>query len=656
MKPTGLFRTITKGVKYGLTFSLMGIVLTISAESPSKLPKTEILGKEYYIYEANKGESVYGIAKKFGWDVEELVRLNPDASSGIHKGDRLYYPTGQITVVTEVPEPIEVDVDSLEPIKHKVKKGENIYSISRQYGVPLEVIYKYNPSAKKGVKVGEVIEMPQSGYGQYYFYTVKRGDNLPSIANTFNTSIEDILKNNAGLTANNLKDGETIRLTINSNVGKIRTELVEEEVVSSISSYKVSKNETWDDIAEKTGVEVEVLKEANEEIENPQKNEFVNVPVVETVAVEKPVPVEDQTDLSHEDVQEIYDSIKGVNPDINVVEGVRMALILDEPNSKKDVDFTRGMLLALNEFKNVPYKIDFKVIDGRVSGDNLMVELDNYEPNLIVTTADRAFPLFLADYGNTNNVQVVNVFDLKNDLYEDNASIVQLLPPSSFFNDRIATRIYKDNHRRKLISVGEIDENDGIAMELFKLYDGVGENLSLEEFGSMEPDLFEPILIYSYASKKEEVADFLTNIDNLVENYPGLDYKIIGRSSWAAMIDDYGDKFQEYRVYVPSRVWLDTNSSEWKQFEDAYENFFNGVPIRSIPNFAASGYDVAKYFIPALDSNKGDFNKVLSLSEVEGLQNDISLNRVNNWGGFINGVGYIVRFEPDGSYEKIIVK
>ena len=626
----------------------------IFGESVNKLPKTEILGKEYYIYEVKKGESIYGIAKKFGWDLEELMRLNPDASHNVTKGNRLYYPTGKISVITDMPKPIEIDYNSLESIRHKVKKGETIYSISRQYNVPLDLIYKYNPSAQKGVKQGEILEIPQNGNSQYYYYTVKSGDTLSKIAQTYNTSVEDILRNNAGLTVDNLQPGETIRISINSNVGKVKTELVAEERVSSISSYKVSKHETWDEISEKTGVEVNVLKEANDGGQPLKENSVINIPVVETVEIEKVVSFEPKSDLTFEETKEIYDSIKGVIPDDKIFEGVKMALILDEPNGRKDIDFTRGILVALSEMKGEDYKIDLKVMDGRVSTGDLIEELDIYEPNLIVSTADKAFPLFLADYGNTNNVQIINVFDLKNDLYEDNASMIQILPPSAYFNDRISTRLYRDNNRRKLIMVGEPDENDGIGVELFKLYDGKGEYLTLEEFGSLEPDIMEPLLIYSFASKKEEVADFFNNVENLAENYPGFDFKIVGRLSWIAMLDDYGDKFTEYSVYVPTRVWLDEDSKDWKNFEEKYEELFGGTPVRSIPNFAASGYDIAEYFIPVVASNQGDFNKGLRSAKEGMLQNDINLYRVNNWGGFINGIGYIMKFSSNKN-EKIIV-
>lgn len=656
MKSKPITHRIIKAVTGAFFLTFVSVMSIYGEEKSPKLETTEILGKEYYIYEVKKGESIYGISKKNGWDLEELMRLNPDATSSLAKGDRLYYPTGNVTVVTEMPQQVEIDFSSLEPIRHKVKKGETIYSISRQYGVPLDIIYKFNPSTKRGVKTGEVIEIPQNGTGQYYFYTVKHGDTLSSLAQRYNTSVEDILKENAGLTVKNFKEGETVRIHLNSNVGKVKTEIVAEDRVSQIREYKVSKNETWDVISEKTGVDVDLLKETNVTEEVPAHNTIINVPVIESVEVEKRVEYEVQPDLTTEEVKEIYDSIKGVTPDDRLFEGVRMALILDEPNSKKDIDFTRGILVALSGMESAPYKIDFKVLDGRVSTGDLINELDGYEPNLIISTADKAFPLFLADYGNTNNVQVLNVFDLKNDLYEDNASMVQLLPPSSYFNDRIATQIYKDNKRRKLIGVGETDENDGIGQELFKLYDGEGENINLETFGSLEPDIMESIVIYSHATKKEEVADFLTNVDNLSENNPGLDFRIIGRTNWLAMVDDFNDKFEEYNVVIPSRIFLNEDSHEWKNFSSEYEEMFGGEPVRSIPSFAASGYDVAEYFIPLVARTQGDFNRQLYDSGEETLQNDFSLQRVNNWGGFINSIGYVIRFRPEGRNEKIIVK
>lgn len=638
-----------------LSFIIGGVLIT-RGQSVNKLPKTEILGKEYYVYEIKKGESVYGIAKRYDWNLEELLRLNPDASGSMQKGDILYYPTGNVTVVTEMPKRKEINLNDLEPIKHKVKKGETVYSISRQYNIPLEIIYKNNPNSQSGIKTGEIIVIPQNGSSAFYYYTVKNGDTLSSISQTYNTSVEDILKDNPGLTVNNFQDGETIRLHLNSNEGKVKTKLVAEERISSLTSYKVSKHDTWENIAEKTGVEVDILKQANENNERLKENTIVTVPVIETVEVESTVDFVSEVDMTKDDVQELYDSIKGIADNDIVSEKIKVALILDEPSSKKDIDFTRGFLIALRKMKDYPVKIDLKVLDGRVSSVNLVEELDLYEPDLLISTADKAFPVFLADYGNTNNIQIVNVFDIKNDLYEDNPSVIQILPPSAFFNDRISSKLYKDNKRRKLIGVGEIDPNDGIAASFFNLYEeGNKEQLSLEEFGSLEPDIMEPLIIYSYATKKEEVSDFLKNIESLADNFPGFDFKIIGRSNWISMTDDFGDKFNEDSVTIPARIWLEEDSDNWKDFTISYEEMYEGYPVRSIPNFAASGFDMASYFIPAIGDNKGDFNRKIG-KNFSTLQTDINLIRTNNWGGFINGTAYLLQFHPDGKNEKIIIK
>lgn len=648
-----LFKGKLRIVKTALIAGMAIFFIVNASGNTNNLPTTEILGKEYYIYDVKKGESVYGIAKLFNWDLEELLRLNPEAKTELKKGTRLYYPTGQVSVVTEMVQPIAIDSLELEPIRHTVKKGETVYSLARQYNIPVETIYQFNPSAQKGVKAGEVVEIPQDGSLQFYYYTVKPGDNLASIAKQFNTTVDETLKNNPGLTANNLEEGEIIRLTLNSRVLEIKTEMVSEERVSSIKGYKVAKNENWDDISKKTGVEVDVLKEANNNVEVPVQKTTVNVPSIETVEYERTV-VANTEPISDDQIEELYVSIKGINPNDSVAEGVRMALILDEPTAKKDIDFTKGLLLAINDFKGKDYKIDLKVMDGRIATADLLDSLEVYHPNMIISTADKSFPAFLADYGNTNNIQIVNVFDLKNDLYEDNASMVQMLPPSSYFNDRIATNIYKNHRDKKLVTLGTEDTSDGIAQELKKLFEDY-DQVELANLATYQPEEEESIVFYSYANKKEDIAAVLTAVNDFITQNPTINIKLIGRPSWVTVIDNNTEAFKKLNVEIPTRVWLDENSGDWQAFTQKYNSMFGGQPVRSFPNYSATGYDLTTYFIPVVTRNHGDFNHGLIASTGKGLQNDIDLERVNKWGGFINAIGYILKFEPTGK-TKVTVK
>ena len=353
--------------------------------------------------------------------------------------------------------------------------------------------------------------------------------------------------------------------------------------------------------------------------------------------------------------QQYYSDLE-VEEEEKPFEGVKIALILDEPTSKKDIDFTRGALIRLSELKEFPFKIDFKVLDGGISANDLTTELDNYEADIIISTADKAFPLFLSDYSLTNNIPIVNVFDLKNDLYEDTETMIQLLPSSQIFNNRIAEKIYSDNRHRKLLGVGDPDANDGIGIDLLNLFGSDGENLTLEEFGAMEPDIMQPVVIYSYATKKEDISDFFNNIEHLAETYPGFDFKIIGRTNWIALTDDYGDKFDTYSVIIPSRVWVDDESAPWKVFISEYEEMFEATPVRSIPNFAISGYDITKFFIEALIVTEGDFEQLRSFTPSSGIQTDFSLRKVGPQSGYINDMGYLIQFTPEGNRERILAE
>ena len=243
--------------------ALASAALSFVSYAAPLLPKVEILGKEYYCYEVKKGESIYGIAKQFGWNLDELVRLNPNTVSNLGKGSLLYYPTESESVEGGAKETESSDIGSLpyQPLTHIVKKGETVFSISRQYNIPLETIYANHPSARYGIKVGEVIELtqnPQSGTSRgnsYIYYNVKAGDTLFSLAREYNTTVEDILRSNPGVTESNFKAGSTVRISADPSRRVTRTEVVEEHKVASVDNYKVKKNESWDDISRRTGVD-----------------------------------------------------------------------------------------------------------------------------------------------------------------------------------------------------------------------------------------------------------------------------------------------------------------------------------------------------------------------------------------------------------------
>ena len=631
----------------------------LHAESP--LPRVEILGKEYFCYEVKKGESVYGIAKEHGWDIEELVRLNPNTVANLEKGARLYYPTGNVVVVREETadfEPLDLSTLPVEPLTHIVKKGETVYSIARQYNIPLETIYASHPSAKYGIKAGETIVIAQNRQAlsegrAFLYYNVKPGDTLFGLSGKFNTTVEEILKANPGVSESNFKAGSTVRIAVNSASRRLHTEMVEEETVAAVDNYKVKKNETWKDISEKTGVDEETLREANTGV-RPRKDEVVVVPKMETVKVEREVKTADPRETTAEGREQMYDSIHGLSESRQLSE-VNVALLMDEPSSKRDLEFSRGVLLAVDKLKRSPYKINFRIIDGRASTNSVIESLDEFEPHLLLTTADRNFPAFLADYGNENKVEIINVFDVKNELYEDNPSMIQLLPPSTLFNDEVADYVGRKFDGYTLVTIGEKDASDAIGEAVADLFEGSPViRLSASDLPDFDFSDGSNYLIYSYAQKRDDILPVVNAVAAARESYPVASISLMGRPSWITLASSHGEKFADADVFIPSRFYYDPDSFEGKKFQDEFQNMFGHAPVKSFPMYSVTGYDVATYFIPAVAATLGDPNRAMPASRA--LQTDINLKRVSNWGGFVNPTCYILKFLPGGSISRIILK
>ena len=62
------------------------------ASAVTSLPTVTIMGKTFYTYVAKKGESLFGIANKFGWNPDVLARTNREVDTPLDNGTLIYYP------------------------------------------------------------------------------------------------------------------------------------------------------------------------------------------------------------------------------------------------------------------------------------------------------------------------------------------------------------------------------------------------------------------------------------------------------------------------------------------------------------------------------------------------------------------------------------
>ncbi|GHC63197.1 LysM peptidoglycan-binding domain-containing protein [Ulvibacter litoralis] len=172
---------------------------------------------------------------------------------------------------------------------HYVKKGETIYSIAKDYGVSTEAIYRLNPDVKSGVRENSILIIPEAGTGvttadiEFKKHKVKRKETLFSISKKYNVSVDDIKKYNKELYSRQLKKGEKIQIPITLKIG---SGLSTSEVVEVTSKkHTVLAKETKYGIARKYDITIPELEALNPTMgDSLQIGAIINVPNTDSVA------------------------------------------------------------------------------------------------------------------------------------------------------------------------------------------------------------------------------------------------------------------------------------------------------------------------------------------------------------------------------------
>ncbi|PLX14157.1 MAG: hypothetical protein C0598_02045, partial [Marinilabiliales bacterium] len=166
------------------------------------------------------GETSRSIADKYKVELKNLKAVNPGLGDRVEKGERLRIPaSGVIPGIT--PKPVvavqtdEKDVSGTQKKQsdtqendqeqekyrtHIVKKKENLFRISRNYGVSIQDLYDANPGLTENIKIGQKIRVPKKKINEgYIIYRPDSKTKLRKISKLYNIPESSILKINRGL-------------------------------------------------------------------------------------------------------------------------------------------------------------------------------------------------------------------------------------------------------------------------------------------------------------------------------------------------------------------------------------------------------------------------------------------------------------------------
>lgn len=203
------------------------------------VPYTPPEGITTNTYVVQKGDSLYSIANKLGTTVSELKKENNLTTNTLQIGEVLRIPTKEIY---EGEENVYI-----------VQKGDTLYSVAMANNTTVDELKKANNLTSNILSTGQLLKIPSALLPEST-YIVKKGDSLYSIANKYNTTVDELKRIN-NLTSNILSIGQVLKLP-SDKVSDIEKE-------ENTISYTVQKGDSLYSIARKYSTTIDKIKDLN---------------------------------------------------------------------------------------------------------------------------------------------------------------------------------------------------------------------------------------------------------------------------------------------------------------------------------------------------------------------------------------------------------
>ncbi len=161
-------------------------------------------------------------------------------------------------------------------ILHRVKQGETLYSLARRYGVRVDDILSVNHGMNKSLKIGELVKIPYRKHkvqtsGSFTsgvaFHVVKPSETLFSISRQYGISIDDLKRWN-GLKSDVLSPGMKLAVSNGMPAPEKPAAGISSDRMDERKIHIVKPSETLFSISRQYGVTVQQIRDWNNLIGN----------------------------------------------------------------------------------------------------------------------------------------------------------------------------------------------------------------------------------------------------------------------------------------------------------------------------------------------------------------------------------------------------
>jgi len=543
---------------------------------------------------------------------------------------------------------------------HVVSKGETIYSIAAAYNVLVQDIYDINPDTKKGIRTNQVIRIPAETTASvqpasdYVLHSIQVKETLYSVSKKYNVSIEDILTENPGLSAENFRIGTAIRIPKHSE-HKNNTEntvIVDKNYIT----HKVGGKETLHGLSKKYNISMQEIADANPEIKDSGLKKDMNLRIPLTSS-----PHNINTAQTYPMQESAGDNQQASNKSTKMQIGLLLPFLSDQDYMQtRFVEYYEGFLLAVEDIKKKGYSADIYAFDIRKGNDtkklqSLLETSEIKNLDLIIGGVTDEEVALLSHFAEINNIKYVAPFPVKNSAIIAGYNTYLANLPQAELYSKVADKFTGLNKNNNIIIVSEKEPNNDKADFIVNLRERLSKdyiesktiqvaNLSTEIKDAVS--LSKKNIIVPSSSSLISLSKIIPVLRNMKIQYPAIEIGMFGYPDWQAYYSQFLPDFYNYDTYIYTPFYADNNDERVKEFHQRFRKWYNKVLINTYPKYGLLGYDTGIYFLTAMAESTGSFEKNTTLMKKSlTIQSTFYFEKTEEQKGYVNTGLFFIHYD-----------
>ena len=579
--------------------------------------------------------------------------------------------------------PVIVFINGKKYYVHTVKSGDTLYSIAKAYEVGEDAIRDSNPGVADGLRIDQTVKIPvpesailkakaeKKRKKDYITHKVKAGQTLYAIARDYNISVATLREDNPSVNPQALSVGETLwirRAAIGSST--------EQQAQAEIAEYTDNLNKATDDdgfdhhvvkpgetiysLSRRYGITEAEFAQLNDVSQGLKAGAIIRIPRAKKVEQEV-VAEADNTPVQTTPSTEITFQKLDAMQDLNIALMLPMN-INSKPNASY-VEFYQGFLLGLDEVKKTSNG-NTKLTVYNTSHDQLKVQQivgsTMFEgTNLIVGPVyeDELNPVL--QYAHKNSVPVVS--PLANISAVQSPALYQLSPAPEKKYEKIGNLL---DGGRDIYLIYASSNDKEFEQEIIKELHGrpyAAYNYSFtDQKSTFKPRNAEARAIESIDDilKGEKPCLFIvlanaeTDVDRILgtissskvaltdRSEPSAQYVVMGTSRWGRFNNIDHTSYFNNNVVMISTYHAKRDSKAVRDFDSRYIEAYGALPSL----YAYRGYDTAMIFCAGM---RGDIEYNMLDKRYTPLQTTYKFVRGNAGERYINQEWVRVNYNND---------